>query len=314
MKSPRTKQLVLLLSVLGAAMGIGFYLVFKNSPSAAYARLAVDAGVLVAVFMAFSQSGKLAPRQIGQLSGALRKLAAGRTDTRLDAETFDDLSEAAQAFNELAGSMTDRDDPALGAVRVQKRGGTPDGDLANNHSRHPELGTVRPMRPEDSQVHVERRAPQGPKAAGDRPEMAPVGPSAEGSPKRAADSVLEAQSAGGADSGTETGAQSGSGADAENALQNATQNPTVVDTPSLLENASDTPATAAPTADEVRALYDNFVQALDSVNEQAASYEEFEGTIADSAHALLESGEYRAVRFQVTLEGGEVALLPRLYR
>ena len=143
MKDVRRAMLVVLtLSGLFAAI-VGFFIVYRQGSNTAWARLPLDIGFIIAIH--FIVRAYVAPPRATatQITDALRELARGHYHKRLDAESFGDLTEAAHAFNELAGVMSDRLDPHVGVVRYRPQLEAQEG--LSHHSYHPELGSVRPL-------------------------------------------------------------------------------------------------------------------------------------------------------------------------
>ena len=143
MKDVRKSLLgALSLCVIIAAIA-GFIIVFRANTTAAWVRLVLDI-LLVGVIHFVVRDFVAPPRATAtQITDALRELARGHYHKRLDAESFGDLTEAAHAFNELAGVMSDRLDPHVGVVRYRPKQNRDEADV--NHSYHPELGSVRPI-------------------------------------------------------------------------------------------------------------------------------------------------------------------------
>lgn len=139
-----------LISTLSAifvvAMGVSFLIVYRVAPQAAWACFFVDIGALIALLGTCLSLPKSPPLKTDEISEGLRDLARGRYDRRLVYRDFGSLSDVAQAFNELAGTLADNADPALVRIRnarlakpepVVKRPVLPE-----QHSHHPELGQV----------------------------------------------------------------------------------------------------------------------------------------------------------------------------
>lgn len=128
---------------------VGFFIVFQVAPQSAMARLLVDIGALVALISACVTVPKVADLKTDEIADGLRDLARGRYDRRLVYRDFEELSDIAQAFNELAGTLSDNTDPGLVRIRTPR---FPKAEpivqrpiVHEEHSYHPELGQVQPV-------------------------------------------------------------------------------------------------------------------------------------------------------------------------
>ncbi|MES2503447.1 MAG: MXAN_5187 C-terminal domain-containing protein [Myxococcota bacterium] len=125
---------------------VGFFIVFQVAPQSAFARLVVDIGTLIALISACITVPKVADLKTDEIADGLRDLARGRYDRRMVHKDFDQLSDIAQAFNELAGTLADNTDPSLSrnkAARFPKLEPVVQrAALYEEHSYHPELGQV----------------------------------------------------------------------------------------------------------------------------------------------------------------------------
>lgn len=128
---------------------VGFFIVFQVAPQSALARLLVDIGALVALVSACMTIPKGPNLKTDEIADGLRDLARGRYDRRLVYRDFAELSDIAQAFNELAGTLSDNTDPGLVRIRTPR---FPKPEpivqrpiLHEEHSYHPELGQVQPL-------------------------------------------------------------------------------------------------------------------------------------------------------------------------
>jgi hypothetical protein len=94
----------------------------------------------------------------------------------------------------------------------------------------------------------------------------------------------------------------------------AEENPTLIDAPRSLVTAQSTELPAVPDEEEIRDLYEAFVAAQKDTGGEDVEFAAFAQTVEETAEQLLGDHACRAVRFRVTVENGEVALLPRLLR
>lgn len=208
MKASRTSLLVATAAPVVLVGAGGYFLVAGSSQGAALSRLALDGGLLIFVVAAVVALTQGPEKLVRELAAAIRGLSIGQKQRRLDAERFGELSEAARAFNELAASMCEQDDPNLGEVKSRKRGPAPpprpsagrglvkdrrpdEGKLDDGLSEHPELGPVRKIAKKAAPATSEARSDEGPPA--DNAE--PADPTDGGSrpPSRVEASLHEAE-------------------------------------------------------------------------------------------------------------------------
>lgn len=154
MKSVRT-LLIIIPAVAFLSALVGFLITYPSSSQAAYARIFIDIGALIALMSACLTLPKPKELRTEEVVDGLRDLARGRYDKRLSQTDFAELEPIAQAFNELAGTLSDSADPGISHLRyqyVRKTEVKPRPLVINeNHSHHPELGpveTVAAMSPE----------------------------------------------------------------------------------------------------------------------------------------------------------------------
>ncbi len=127
----------------------GFMIVHSVAPDASWAALLVDLAALLALVSACYTIPKMPEFRTEEIADALRDLALGRYERRLIQKDFDGLTDIAQAFNELAGTLSDNSDPSLTRAR-SGRMGKPEPlvhrpVMLEQHSYHPELGQVQPI-------------------------------------------------------------------------------------------------------------------------------------------------------------------------
>lgn len=147
------KTLILAVSAISfAASAVGFFIVYRVAPQSAFACLFIDLGALIALLSACVTLPKGPDLKIDEISDGLRDLARGRYDRRLVYRDFAELSDIAQAFNELAGTLSDNTDPGLVRIRAFRQA-APTGPepivqrpaTLEVHSHHPELSAVEPL-------------------------------------------------------------------------------------------------------------------------------------------------------------------------
>ncbi len=127
---------------------VGFLITFPSAPQSAYARIFIDLGVLIALLAACMTIPKPTELRTEGIVDALRDLARGRYETRLNSADFAELNPIAEGFNELAGSLSDSGDPNINRLRYQyirKQEPVPTAERVfdQQHSHHPELGHVK---------------------------------------------------------------------------------------------------------------------------------------------------------------------------
>ena len=121
---------------------IGCVITYSSAPHAALARIFIDIGALIALVSITYTLPKPEPIQIDDIVDGLRDLAKNRFDRRLSVRDQDELFQVRQAFNELAGTLSDSRDPSLTHIRYNPMNRielkvTP---IPNaHHSHHPEL-------------------------------------------------------------------------------------------------------------------------------------------------------------------------------
>lgn len=155
------KALVISVSAISlVAASVGFFIVFQVAPQAALARLLVDVGALVALITACLAIPKAPELKTDEIADGLRDLARGRYERRLVTRDFDSLGDIAQAFNELAGTLSDNTDPGLNRIRAAR---VPKMEpvvtrqvIGEEHSYHPELGQVQPVQLKSSLLDLYR--------------------------------------------------------------------------------------------------------------------------------------------------------------
>lgn len=229
MKNLRNLTVLIPLVIIVSAF-VGFLITFQSSPPAAYARIFIDLGVLVALMIGINDHMKPRGLPTEDIVNALRDLARGHYDRRMNPDDLGELSDIGRAFNELAGTLSDSGDPAVNRTRYQstrKIEAAVQRVVTNEfHSHHPELGPVIAIAKEETPV------PQAPKTL------------------------------------------------------------------------------PPPTPD----LYTQFCEAHRQIGREPIDFETFEQTISQTREELIRVHNCRDIRFEVAVEGDEIALRPRLLR
>lgn len=140
---------------------VGFFITLDVSPQIAYARLFIDAGLvigLMAVIMAFYREKELPTESI---TTALNSLKAGNYQTRLTATDMGQLNGIAQAINDLAAGLLEKhekQEEIKRNLREELLPGLKNKDVTSfEHSLHPELGPVIKAIPSPLQQNNELR-------------------------------------------------------------------------------------------------------------------------------------------------------------
>lgn len=331
---PRSSLLLGVLVAAVVAAVLGFVIVNRFAPDAARTRVFVDLGLialLAGVVVAFTRTPT---QRIQELSEALRELTRGIRSRRLAPDQFGDLEPAARAFNDVAAFLSEHDDPNLGPIKSTPRyqrpeSQRPEGRKLGDHSLHPELGPVRVLEKEAP----EERDAEEPDTS-ERP--ASTSSRARSAPPPATSAV---EDRGDRDEPSGAIAAAVRGADDEGDVEEVEPSPserperdTFVDEASAEEPArtdeapSDDSEGEPPAANDddeagadeqgVRELFDAFVAAKlrreEPVDE--LDFDAFAETLAEERDKLLSAHKCRDVRFEITVQDGEVSLLPRLLR
>src|SRR3989338_7287843 len=119
MKNAKT-FIAVLSAILIAAMAVGFLLVHGTAPYLAWERLVLDVAALIVAIRVAMIVPKMSDLKSDEVTDALRDLARGHYERRLVYRDFGPLKEIAQAFNELAGTLSDNMDPGLVRIKASK--------------------------------------------------------------------------------------------------------------------------------------------------------------------------------------------------
>lgn len=301
--SPRAALLIGVLASATVAAGIGFFLVFGFAPDAARTRLFVDLGLLAllaGVVFAFTRGPAERARALAE---ALRELTRGIRHRRLTPESFGELADVARAFNEVAAFLSEHDDPNLGPIksrprRLKMRRADDEGV---EHSTHPELGPVRVIPKERAEEPSdEKRANEALRLIEEAPaegdEPAPERPDAAPAEARERDTAI----------------------DEPKGEEGTVEESAAASTPpsAAAEREPGDAKPAFPDEQDLRALFDAFVDAKRSQDEptEDLDFEAFAETLVDERARLTREHGCKTVRFEVTVQDGEVSLLPRLIR
>lgn len=137
------------------AAALGFYVVMQESAEAARNRLLLDVLLLAAMSGSVFVITRNPLERREELLDAMRALARGVRERRLEPERFGDLEDIARSYNEVAASLSEHDDPNLGPVRARRRHTRP-AWMDPEGSEHPELGEVRVISRKEKASSAER--------------------------------------------------------------------------------------------------------------------------------------------------------------
>ncbi len=144
----RRNTIIAISSIVVFAAVVGFFITLDVSPQIAYARLFIDAGLvigLIAVVMAFYREREL---PLDSIISTLRSLADGNYKTRINLDSNHPLLDVAQGINHLAAALQENHtrqeeikrnlrEELLPSLKQQQK------EVINlEHSHHPELGPV----------------------------------------------------------------------------------------------------------------------------------------------------------------------------
>lgn len=129
MQANKQRLFILITVLLLIGFGLSYYWFYLQVPDFAFYRLIVDSCLLAAVAVILAIHAIVPSQPIQKIIEAMRALSIGYRERRLDPAQFGELSELAQAFNEVAASMVERRDPNVGALRFRTRPPSQSSDL-----------------------------------------------------------------------------------------------------------------------------------------------------------------------------------------
>jgi len=325
--------IIIVSAIIGCAITYGY------SPNAAFARVFIDIGALFSLTWLASRSPKQETINTDDIVDGLRDLAKNRFDKRLQVREQDELFQVRQAFNELAGTLSDSRDPSLTHIRYNPMNRvelkvTPLPMV--NHSHHPELGQVHTA-PELKSIST-----PGP-AVITYPDPRSVFPSVY--PKEPSTTQLEMNS----EMAFETGPQP---VQAEAALEPSCEKvfaahqaeeslapeqalvpepmPEAIPAPAAMQEMHQEPEPVqapAPAREErpesypsdigaadLFFLFERFKAAHDRPEETGLDFDSFLSSVKKAREDLIRTHHCRDVKFEVVSNAGAVALRPRLIR
>lgn len=255
---------------------VGFFITLDVSPQIAYARLFIDAGLvigLVAVIMAFYRERTIPTEGI---ITALRNLKGGKYSTRLNIEDVAPLQEVATTINELAITLEAhhaRQEEIKRSLREELLPGIKPKELPNiEHSYHPELGPVNTIAHD---VLAKIKPQYGPREM--IPEPIPT-KSATVFDQRLSNTLIESNP--------------------------PKEEPPKVEVKLEIERQ----------IQDLGDLYQRFIDAQRAINLDQIEYPLFLKTIEKTKHDLMSTHQCQGILFDIVREPDQVALQPRILR
>ncbi|MFZ9886064.1 MAG: MXAN_5187 C-terminal domain-containing protein [Myxococcota bacterium] len=339
----RSRLLTAVVVTCVAAAVAGFLLAMKESPEAGRARLLIDVMVMAALAATVFVVTRPPLQRREELIDAMRALARGAKERRLDHERFGELSDIARTYNELAAALTERNDPNLGPVKAKRRERPP--WQGQNYSDHPELGEVRVMSRRASEPIVREfdaeaklRGPgnvpvPAPRKSEDVPvratstasdetagnavaQEAPSSPEVEQDPEAKAEGTVDAADVDAADVDAGSGRPIKAAPDNDTAIDALLEAPAEADEEEPSGDPADAQGSDVTPAFDMRTLFDEFMEAKRELGEDVPEldFASFASALDDEIERLRRDHQCRSVRFEVCVQNDEVSLQPRLLR
>lgn len=300
MRNLRNAMFVAVVAATALAAIAGFFL--GGPPS----RLLVDAGLAMALVVIVGVMLSPTVARTDMLVEALRALARGDRHQRVDPDQFAGLGDVARAANEVAASLSEGEDPNLGPIKSVPRPGASRAARAVDAPRreapppgvepseHPEIGQVRVLKKADG--NGEAKSPFEPQKT--RVLSAP--PESTSSPPLASAPVTASPS------------PSPPGPN----MSAPTNDTNIDDAPRSDIRSAESDPPRVPSRSELEVLFQEFAAAKKSHDEAVADLDvdAFAQTILGECERLIAAHRCKGVRFEVTMQDGEVSLRPRLLR
>lgn len=274
----RRNTIIAISAIVVFAAIVGFFITLDVSPQIAYARLFIDAGLvigLIAVVMAFYREKEL---PLDGIISALRSLKDGKYKTRLAIDSHHPLNEISTSINELAIVLEEHHDKQEEIKRnlreellpslKQKEPATLD------HSLHPELGPVKALPDMDHDVML-KDFPHNQRDANIEPILTRPCRLSE---QRISNTLIESN-------------------------------------PPAIEALKPAPSPEYPRhSQDLGELYQRFVDAQRAINMDQIEYSLFLKTIEKTTQELKASYKCQSIFFDIAKEAGQVALQPKIVR
>jgi hypothetical protein len=272
----RRNIIIAISAIVVFAATLGFFITLDVSPQIAYARLFIDAGLvigLIAVVMAFYRERDL---PIDGIIHAINSMKSGKYKTQLSTTDLGPLSGIAVSINELALALEEQQEKQEEIKRNLREELLPSlkqkEPLTFEHSYHPELGPVHTIEDDSPQIkeHFSAR------------EM--VKESVLARPPKTA----------------------------ENKLSNTLIESRPPEQPDV--NNLNIEKSVFKEQQDLGELYQRFIDAQRSVNLEQIEYPLFLKTIEKTTEDLRSSYKCQGVFFDIVKEAGQVALQPKIIR
>lgn len=274
----RRNTIIAISAIVVFAAIVGFFITLDVSPQIAYARLFIDAGLvigLIAVVMAFYRERDL---PLESIISALRSLKDGKYKTRLTPDSQNPLNEILVSINELAIALEDhhhKQEEIKRNLREELLPGLKQKEATVlDHSLHPELGPVKALPEGASPVRL-KDLPQMTREPNIEPILTRPPKLCE---QRISNTLIE------------------SNPPAHEVLQ-------VAPSHDILRQNQD-----------LGELYQRFVDAQRAINLDQIEYTLFLKTIEKTTEELKASYKCQGVFFDIARDAGQVALQPKIVR
>lgn len=306
MKNIGILRISILVIIISSSV-IGCAITYSMAPHAALARILIDIGALIALTWITYSLPKPEAIQIDDIVDGLRDLAKNRFDRRLTVRDQDQLFQVRQAFNELAGTLSDSRDSSLTHIRYNPMHRIEPKVIPLpmiHHSLHPELGQVKVAIDEElSKPDLE--IPQDlQQQSAQEYNLHEIEPFDSGTilqqsedfelPSASAEPLTELTSA----------------------LTNETEH--IVEAPLMAQNEPKPVRPEAYPSDIGAAdfffLFEKFKAAHDQIDQSNIGFDDFMTTVQRTREDLIRSHHCKDVKFDVVNSDGAVALRPRLIR
>lgn len=271
----RRNIIIAISAIVVFAAIVGFFITLDVSPQIAYARLFIDAGLvigLIAVVMAFYREREL---PIDSIINALATLKTGKFKTRLPEDSKSPLNEIVLSINALAVSLEEQQEKQEEIKRSLREELLPNlkqREFALEHSYHPELGPVRSIAISNEPVATDTLR--------DFREVADLHTILTTRPPKIADQRLE------------------------NTLIDSKPPKANFNVKLELERQDQ----------DLGELYQRFIDAQKAFNQEQIEYALFLRTIEKTRQDLMSSYKCHGIFFDIVNEAGQVALQPKIIR
>lgn len=295
MKNIRVLRISIFVIIATSAL-IGFAISYSIDPTTSIARLLIDTGALIALLWITHSAPRTDDICVDDIVDGLRDLARNRFDRRLSVKDQDELFQVRQAFNELAGTLSDSRDQSLTHIRYNPTHRLESKGIlfsASSHSHHPELGKVQvAFSPDPAEPSKEEQVTEEVLLANS--DFTQEASSQHSVSENVTEPLLTTQQ---------------ELTSAEPAPQENAQTSTIDDLP----NRPDSYPSDIKTADFFF-LFERFKEAHTQEESNQIDFDDFLMTVQKTREDLIRQHHCRDVKFEVVNSNGAVALRPRLIR